>query len=258
MTQNLCEYIREKQLTKPMTLMTHIVVGYPSLEANWEVLEQMEKAGVEIVEFQFPFSEPVADGPLFAMANQESIERGTNLNDCFALIRKASERFSFKILMMGYYNTIFKTGEKEFCERLTQAGASGMIVADLPISEAAALRKIANQSNLAFIYLVTPTTTETRLDQIAKMANDEGTLVYAVARKGTTGQSTSLSDIEQYLQLLKSKFSVPVAVGFGISSREDVDWLCGRADMSILGTQVLRVYNEQGASAVGEFLLGLR
>lgn len=257
--QTLADKINQSLEKNTITLMTHLVVGYPSLEANWAVLEQMERAGVEVVEFQFPFSEPVADGPLFASANQQAIESGIRVEDCFELIQKASARFSFKILMMGYYNTVFKMGESFFCHKLKAVGASGMIVADLPVSESEGLRNISQSMGLSLIPLVTPTTTPARLQMIADMANEGHGLVYAVARKGVTGKNTELGEsLKPYFTELKSKFKIPVAVGFGISSKADVDALVGQVDMAILGTQVLRVFESEGAEAVSDFLLSLR
>lgn len=255
----LAEFVQEGLTRKPITLMTHIVVGFPSLEDNWAVLEQMERAGVEVVEFQFPFSEPVADGPVFAQANQDAIERGITIEDCFELISKASKKFSFKILMMGYYNTIFKMGEAMFCHKLKAVGAAGMIVADLPLEESVELRTLMRSMRLELISLVTPTTTDARLQKLADVANQGQGLVYAVARKGVTGKNTDLSaSLDPYFAKLKGVFKVPVAVGFGISSREDVDALVGKVDMAILGTQVLRIFQDKGLEAVGNFLLSLR
>lgn len=255
----LAESVQEGLQKHPITLMTHIVVGFPSLEDNWAVLEQMERAGVEVVEFQFPFSEPVADGPLFADANQQSIEKGTSIEQCFDLISRASKAFSFKILMMGYYNTVFKMGEAMFCHKLKAVGACGAIIADLPMEESMELRKLMASMRLEFISLITPTTTPERLLKIANMANQGQGLVYAVARKGVTGQNTELgTGLDQYFAQLKSALKVPVALGFGISTRADVDSLVGKVDMAILGTQVLRVFQNQGAEAVGDFLISLR
>jgi len=124
-TKMLENYIRKKLVSKNIAIMAHIVCGFPSFKANLEILEEMEKAGVDVVEMQFPFSEPIADGPLFLMANQESLNSGTKVGDCFDFMEKVSENFSFKILMMGYYNTIFKYGENQFCKKLKSSGGVG-------------------------------------------------------------------------------------------------------------------------------------
>ena len=140
--------------------MGHIVCGYPSFDANWEILEEMEKAGVDVVEMQFPFSEPIADGPLFLTANQESLKKGTKIENCFTLMKKANAAFSFKTLMMGYYNTLFKNREDVFCHQLKDNGGSGMIVPDLPFEEAETLLQHCTKCNLSFIRLVAPTNTK--------------------------------------------------------------------------------------------------
>src|SRR3990170_4617323 len=113
--------------------MTHVVVGYPSLEANWTMLEAMDAARVDLVELQLPFSEPIADGPWFVKANQEAIRAGTSW----------TTYFDFAVLFMGYYNSVFRMGGERFCARLAAAGMRGFIVADLPPEEAAALNATA-------------------------------------------------------------------------------------------------------------------
>jgi len=146
-------------------IMTHVVCGYPSFEDNWKELEIMQEFGVDLVELQFPFSEPSADGPLFVKANQEAIRNNVHVEDCFAFMQKASEAFSFKTIMMGYYNTVFKTGHRRFLEHLRDAGAVGFILPDLPVDEAQELHDIAADLDLSPIILMTPTNSDERLEQ---------------------------------------------------------------------------------------------
>jgi len=98
--------------------MTHVIAGYPSLQANWRMLEIMAEVGVDMVELQMPFSEPVADGPTFALANQKALERGISLDQFFDLMQRSTARFDFPHLMMGYYNVVFRLGHQAFCRRL--------------------------------------------------------------------------------------------------------------------------------------------
>ena len=249
------EYIRNRVKQKGIALMAHIVCGYPSFDADWEILEEMESAGVDVVEMQFPFSEPIADGPLFLKANQASIDSGTKLADCFTFMKKASEIFSFKILMMGYYNTVFKTGEEKFCSLLKEHGACGLIVPDLPLEEDEELVKVCDGHELSLIRLVAPTNTKERIEQI--LNNAKG-FVYAVARKGVTGASTDFSmGVKEYFSLLKKTSSVPVAVGFGISQKRDLDYLRGKVDMAVMGTAVLKTYLADGRNGVSNFFKSL-
>ena len=120
--------LRELRSRRPVLLMTHVVCGYPSFDANLRELEIMSHYAVDLVELQFPFSEPTADGPLFVRANQISIAGGTTVDQCFEFLRRVSAEFDFKTLMMGYYNTVFKMGEQSFVERLADVGACGVRV----------------------------------------------------------------------------------------------------------------------------------
>ena len=138
-------YLSERRQDKDCMVMTHVVCGYPSFEDNWKELEIMQQFGVDLVELQFPFSEPSADGALFVKANQEAIDSGVTVDDCFEFMQKVTEHFSFKVLMMGYYNTVFKTGHRKFLERLKEAGAHGFILPDLPVEEAGELHEIAKE-----------------------------------------------------------------------------------------------------------------
>ena len=118
-------FITQRKQSKSPLVMTHVVCGYPSFEANLKELEIMSEFGVDFVELQFPFSEPSADGPLFVKANQQSIEQGTKVADCFDFMRQVTARFDFKVLMMGYYNTVFKMGHEKFVQQLKASGGCG-------------------------------------------------------------------------------------------------------------------------------------
>ena len=182
---DLTNYIRRELESKKILLMTHVIVGYPSLEANWRMLEIMGAAGVDLVELQMPFSEPIADGPTFARANQLALEHGIQFEQYFSLLQRATGTFPFPHLMMGYYNSAFRMGHQSFCERLRQCGAAGFILPDLPIEEYQDLNDYSNQCDLTPILLMTPTNSQARLREIGQSAKG---FVYAVARRGVTGE----------------------------------------------------------------------
>ena len=186
---NLAEKIRERLKERKILLMTHVIVGYPSLEANWSMLRAMTEAGVDLVELQMPFSESTAYGPLFVRANQEALKNGTTLKDYFSLMRRVSYECPMKILMMGYCNTAFRMGYAAFCERLRASGGSGYIIPDLPVEEFGELWEPSATHLLSPIMLCTPTSTDERLQEICERANG---FVYCVARKGVTGKATAL------------------------------------------------------------------
>lgn len=251
----LDHYIKEKLREQDILLMTHAVAGFPSLEANWRMLECMQEAGVDLVELQLPFSEPIADGPLFVQANQSALQQGLHWDEYFDFLKKASDRFSFPLLFMGYYNSVFCMGNQNFCERLQQAGAHGYIIADLPPEQAAELDGQARGLGLDPIHLMTPTNSDARLHEIA--ANAAG-FVYCVARKGVTGSKTTLDQATlDYIARCRAATPLPLALGFGIKSAADVRLLTGKADIAIVGTACLEAWQQGGAEGYTEFLYSL-
>lgn len=254
----LNSYLQEKLAARPergALLMTHVVCGYPSFDENWQELEVMAAAGVELVELQFPFSEPSADGPLFVKANQEAIENGVHVDDCFAFMQRVTEHFDFKVVMMGYYNTVFKTGAQNFLTRLKQAGADGFILPDLPVDEAHELHELAAQLELDPIILMTPTNTSERLKTLAQSARG---FVYCVARKGVTGSNTDMNtELADFLAECRKHTDLPLAVGFGVSQKADIDFIAQHADIAVIGTAALKTWETGGKPALTEFFQNL-
>jgi len=248
-------YIKEKLSHQSVLLMTHTVVGYPSLDDNWRMLECMAAAGVSLVELQMPFSEPIADGPVFVRANQLALERGLHWDDYFDFMKRAEQVFAFPVLYMGYYNPVFCMGDADFCRRLRDAGGQGYIIADLPPEQAVALDTRARGEGLDPIHLMTPNNTDERLREIA--ANASG-FIYCVARKGVTGRRTQLDEsMVDYLERCRAATDLPIALGFGIKTPEDIGLLKGQADIAIVGTACLEVWESKGAQGYLEFLKSL-
>ena len=249
------QFLRERLKRKDILLMTHVVCGYPSFEENFKALEVMAEFDVDLVELQFPFSEPSADGPLFVKANQQSIESGTHTRDCFQFMKKAAEQFPFKVLMMGYYNTVFKYGEAEFVQSLKAAGACGHIVPDLPVEEAGELHRLSREAGIDSILLMTPTNTEARLKVLGDAAQG---FVYGVARKGVTGTKTDMDDeVAEFIKCCRRYTELPLGIGFGVSQRSDIEYLRGKADIAIIGTAALKQWEEGAADALRAFFTRL-
>ena len=248
-------YIEQRKQSKDLLVMAHVVCGYPSFAANMEALEIMAEAGVDLVELQFPFSEPSADGPLFVKANEQSLKAGTTVDQCFEFMKLASERFPFKILMMGYYNTAFKMGEDVFVKRIQEAGGVGYILPDLPVEESDNLHQLSAEAGIEPIILMTPTSSEKRLAQLGAASRG---MVYVVARRGVTGSKTNMGDnVTNLVTRCRQHTSVPIGVGFGISSKADLDALRGSADLAIIGTAALKTWEASGASGLKTFFKDL-
>jgi tryptophan synthase alpha chain len=245
-------HIRQKLRQKPLLLMTHIVIGYPSFRESWALARGMVDAGVDLMELQIPFSEPMADGPVILKANQDSLAAGATVQKCLDFARELASQVSIPLLFMSYYNILFKRGVARFASEMKRAGMAGAIVPDLPIEEGAEYGEAMAAEGLSAVRFFAPNTPEARMEQIARGASG---LIYCVARKGVTGAKTDFSmDLGHYLERARRATTLPLAVGFGLKSREDVDFVRGKADIAIVGSESMRVLNESGVRAVGDFV----
>lgn len=248
--------IRQAMKEKDILLMTHIVMGYPNFDDSLRVVESMVEAGVDVMELQIPFSEPMADGPVILHANQRALEAGSTVERCMEFGEAVSRRFDIPFLLMTYYNILFKYGLERFAQDMASAGLVGAIVPDLPPEEARDYLAVMKTHALAPIFIYSPNTSDARMRMIADVA--EG-LIYCVARKGVTGADTNFSEtLDRYLASCRAATDLPLALGFGVKDRADVQSLVGKADLAVIGTQTIRVMDEQGVNGVRGFIEGLR
>lgn len=249
-------YIRAQREKKEILLMTHIVIGYPSLEASFMIVKEMVEAGVDLMELQIPFSEPMADGPVILKANQDALATGITVQDCLDFAARVTEAFDIPFLFMTYYNILFKYGVDSFARTMTQIGVQGAIVPDLPPEEADDYLAAMKRSNLSPIFIFAPNSSDARMRMIA---GHGGGCIYCVARKGVTGQKTDFSgDLDTTLARCRQATTLPLAVGFGVKDKADVDYLKGKADIAVIGSQAIRILDEQGVAGIGTFIRGLR
>ncbi|HSO19608.1 MAG TPA: tryptophan synthase subunit alpha, partial [Desulfosarcina sp.] len=210
-------YIRSRLKERQILLMTHIVIGYPSMEASMEIVGTMVEAGVDLMELQIPFSEPIADGPVILKANQQALADGVTVAQCLEFGKAAAGRFPIPFLYMTYYNILFKYGVARFAAHMKDAGLHGAIVPDLPPEEADDYLEVMRLHELAPVFIFAPTTSDRRMKTIARAA--EG-FVYCVARKGVTGDQTDFSQqIGDYLARCRRATDLPLALGFGVKDR---------------------------------------
>lgn len=252
----LSSHIRSRLQDRDILLMTHIVLGYPSFDDSLRLIETMVEAGVDLMELQIPFSEPIADGPVILKTNQAALERGATVAKCFDVARQAAARFPIPFLFMSYYNILYKQGPDRFAADTAAAGLTGAIVPDIPLEEGDEYLAAMRAHALDPIFIFAPNTTDQRMRTLAEHASG---FVYCVARKGVTGQKTDFSaGLKQYLARCRAATDLPLALGFGVKDKADVDFLKGKADIAVIGSQTLRVLDEQGIPAVGDFIRSLR
>ncbi|MBF0175497.1 MAG: tryptophan synthase subunit alpha [Magnetococcales bacterium] len=247
---------RRQNGAAPILLMSHLVLGYPSLEENRRVIAAMVAQGVDLIELQIPFSEPIADGPVIAMANQASLDRGFRVEEGLAFLGEMVQRHAVPFLLMTYYNILHARGWEPFIRQTAALGGSGLIVPDLPLDEAGSAISLCREVGVDWIQLMTPTTPEQRLAEIGAAAAG---LCYCVARKGVTGRQTAFdSAIYAFLARCRAATSVPLALGFGVKTGDDVRNLVGKADIAVVGTAAIEIHRTGGAEAVGDFFKTLK
>ena len=249
-------YLRSRLNEKDILLMTHIVLGYPSFDDSLRIIEEMVEAGVDLMELQIPFSEPTADGPVIVRANQRALEGGASVADCLNLAEKVVRTFDIPFLIMSYYNILFKYGVKRFVTVMSNCGLSGAIIPDLPPEEGQEYLDAMQAHHLSPILLFSPATTPDRMRYIASFGSG---FIYCVARKGVTGANTNFSEeLAAYLTQCRQSTSLPLALGFGIKQKSDIDFLKGKANIAVIGSQTIAVMEEKGVASVGDFIRGLR
>ena len=199
--------IRRRLRDKPILLMTHIVLGYPSFDDCRRIVSAMVEAGVDLMELQIPFSEPMADGPVILHANQKALAAGSTVDRCFEMAAELAREFPIPFVFMSYYNIAFVRGIERFARETREAGLKGAIVPDLPFEEGDALFSAMTRAELDPIFILSPNTPEDRMREIG--ARSRG-FVYCVARKGVTGAATEFSALSAYLQRCRDATSLPL------------------------------------------------
>ena len=232
-------------MTRAYKIMTHIVGGYPSLSESEAIATTMLEAGVDFLEIQIPFSDPIGDGPVITQACRKAIADGIKVEDCFQLMENLRPKTDIPLLFMTYYNIVFNYGVEAFCRKAGVLGCYGLIVPDIPFDEEKydQFREHAHKNNLKIIQLVSPITPEDRLEHIGKVA--EG-FVYCVAGFGTTGSKVSQKeDVSRYLKRVRKYIKTPLSLGFGISSKEEMNNAGEVADIVVIGSKIIKLYQEK-------------
>ena len=249
-------YVKMKRREKDILLMTHIVLGYPSFDGCFSLVKTMVDAGVDVMELQIPFSEPIADGPVILHANHKALRAGVSVEACFKFAGMLTREFDIPFLFMSYYNILFKYGTDRFLCDMAGHQIRGAIIPDLPPEEGEVCLKGMASKQLNPILIFSPTTSFQRMTYIAQFARG---FIYCVARKGVTGQDTSFNHaLTTYLRQCRKATALPLAVGFGVKEKRDIDFLKNKADIAVIGTQTLNILQTEGIDAVGRFISHLQ
>lgn len=226
--------------------MAYITAGDPDLAATEQLVPALAAAGVDFIELGVPFSDPLADGVVNQLGAQRALAAGATLDKVLATVRRIRDRTDVPLILYTYLNPIYIHGFERFHEEAAAAGVDGVLILDLPPDEIAANHELAARHSLKSIRLIAPTTPPARMELIARSA--EG-LIYYVSREGVTGEQSQLADsIATQVAEIRQHTTLPVAVGFGISSPEQAAQVAREADAVVVGSAIVRRMGEFGSA----------
>jgi tryptophan synthase alpha chain len=233
----------------------YIVAGDPSLEKTKEVVFLFEECGADIIELGVPFSDPLADGPTIQRAAERALLNGVTLREVISLVRELRQSTQIPLVLMTYYNPVFKYGLEAFVEDAVNAGVDGVIIPDLPPDEASDLIRLSRKAGLDTIFLLAPTSTEERIRKVAQSSRG---FLYYVSMTGITGSGLRLDgSMGVLLAAIRKHTDIPISVGFGVSVPEEASAVAKMADGVIVGSAIVKKLRES-PEHLKEFLTDLR
>ncbi|WP_316749891.1 tryptophan synthase subunit alpha [Pedobacter gandavensis] len=240
---------------KKNILSIYYTAGYPNLGDTVAIAEELERSGADLLEIGFPYSDPVADGPVIQASSKTALDAGMTLKLLFEQLKDLRKTVSIPVLLMGYVNPLLQYGVANFCKSCAEVGVDGCIVPDLPMAEYEEF--YANdfkQYDLTNIFLVTPQTAPERIQKIDSLSNG---FIYLLSSSATTGQNLQVSEgTEAYFSRIAAlKLKNPTMIGFGISSKETFDKACQYANGAIIGSAFVKNLKADDVSgSVKEFM----
>jgi len=227
-------------------LVAYVTAGDPDLARSRDIVRALGRGGADVIEIGVPFSDPIADGPAIQRASERALAAGGSLAASLDLVRDVRADVTAPLVLFTYLNPVVRMGLERFAERAAAAGVDGVLLLDLPIEEAADARAVLDAHGLAQIFLVSPTTSDDRLRQAGKLGRG---FLYAISRLGVTGaRDTVAASAAPLVRRIRAATSLPVALGFGISTPAHVREVVGYADAAVVGSALVQA----AAAAVAE------
>ena len=226
-----------------------LTAGDPSLDRTVEAAIALDAAGADVLELGVPFSDPLADGPVIQRSSERALARGVTLGKVLAAVRRIRERSDLPLLLFSYYNPLLRYGLERLAPEAKAAGVDGVLVTDLPPEEAGEWIAAARAADLDTVFLASPTSPAERLRLVAEASRG---FVYAISRTGVTGERQALSgEARPLVERLRSLTDVPVALGFGLSTPEQVREAAAVADGVVVGSALVRFLEEHPEGDLG-------
>lgn len=250
----------ELRTTRKKGFIPFASAGDPDLATSKQIVLSLAENGADIIELGVPFSDPMADGPTIQMSSQRALENGVTITNILMMVKDVRTKTDVPIVLFSYLNPLFRYGIEKLAKDAAAAGVDGVLVTDAVDLEAADIAKVLNENGIDLISLIAPTTSDDRLKQIADHASG---FIYAVSRAGVTGAQNETSASARVLVERARKFTdLPIAVGFGISTRGQVEEIWKYADAAVVGSAIVAEIERSivvgnTVERVGKFVRGL-
>ncbi len=242
-------------------LIPFITAGDPTLAQTEKIVYALEEAGADIIELGIPFSDPMADGPVIQASYERALKNKITLNDVLGLVKKIRKKSQITLLLMGYYNPIFVMGCAAFAKQAGESGVDAVLIVDLPPEEAGELRGELKKNNVNLVHLLAPTSDAPRITKAVKSGSG---FIYYVSLTGVTGATLNVTpEIKNQIGLIRRQTSLPIAVGFGVSTPEHVSRLAPYADGVVVGSALVKIIaavsgKKDGLSRISRLIAGLK
>ncbi len=259
-TTRIADRFRDLRAKNAKGLIVYLTAGDPSLDATGELLLALERAGVDVIELGVPFSDPLADGPVIQRASERALRSGTTLRKILERFPSWRQTVRAPIILFSYFNPLLQYGLEKFAAAAAQAGVDGALVVDLTPEEAENYVQAMRARNLDTVFLASPTSTDARLERAAQLSTG---FLYLISRTGVTGERSEMaSSVQPLVERARRFTSLPLAVGFGISTAAQVREVQAHADAAVVGSAVVHTIEERfsqaGPGAIEKFVRGLK
>ena len=220
-------------------LITFSTAGDPDIDTSAKILQTLDKVGVDVLEVGVPFSDPLADGPVIQRASERALKSGANLTNTLEMIRDVRDNIRAGIVLFTYLHPVVRMGLERFATTAASAGVDGVLILDLPIEESREFHDVAISADIAPIFLLSPTTSEARIDRAAELGRG---FLYGISRLGVTGvQAEVASNVDALVRRIRGVTDMPLALGFGVSKPEHVAEIGQIADAVVVGSGLVDV-----------------
>jgi tryptophan synthase alpha chain len=247
------------QQKKNNLLSIYFTAGFPNVNDTLSIIRHLDEAGVDMIEIGFPFSDPLADGPVIQQSSAQAINNGMTLNKLFEQLKDVRQHTQIPLILMGYMNPVLQYGERKFFAKCKEIGIDGVILPDLPLDYfERELQTIAEENNVANILLITPETSTERIHHIDNLSKG---FVYMVSSNSITGGNKTMDAQTDYFKKIKDmKLNNPTIIGFGIRNNETFENACKFSSGAIIGTAFIEHLKQHGTSkeSIQTFIKNIR